>query len=126
MEKTLPTIMIVDDELYFRTLLRDILEAEGFPIVAEATDGNDAVEKYRQFHPQVTIMDIFMPGKHGIDATKEIIAFDGQAKILICSGVGFDDDVVAARAAGAGAVILKPFIPAEVKEAINSVLGSAQ
>lgn len=123
MGTTLPTVMIVDDELYFRTLLRDILETSGYTIVAEATDGNDAVEKYRQFRPEVTIMDIFMPGKHGIDATKEIMALDGNARILICSGVGFDDDVAAARAAGAKAVILKPFIPVEVTEAINTAMG---
>ena len=74
-----PTVMIVDDELFFRTLLREILEKQGMIVVAEAVNGRDAVEKYRQHRPDVTIMDIVMPEMHGIDATREIIAADAHA-----------------------------------------------
>jgi two-component system chemotaxis response regulator CheY len=119
---TLPKIMIVDDEPFFRALLRDILEREGFSVAVEAVNGEDAVEKYREHRPDVTIMDIFMPVKHGIDATMEILAFDGSARILVCSAVGFDDEIQAALAAGARYLILKPFMAEEIVEAINKVM----
>ena len=120
--QTSRTIMIVDDELFFRELLRDMLEKEGFTIIAEATDGADAVAKYRELRPEITIMDIFMPGQNGIDATREIVSFDEKARVLICSGVGYDDDIEAATQAGARGIIFKPFFPAEVMETIAKVM----
>ncbi len=116
------TVMIVDDELFFRELLRDILKNAGFTIVAEAADGSEAVEKYRAHRPAITIMDIFMPETNGIEATKEILSFDGNARVLICSGVGYDENVEAALKAGAREVIFKPFIPEEVTQTIEKVL----
>ncbi len=117
------TIMIVDDELFFRKLLRDILVEEGLTVVAEAVDGNDAVEKYCLHRPDITIMDIYMPENNGIDATKEILSVDKNSKVLICSGMGYDEDVEFALKVGARGVILKPFIRKEVIEVIKKVLG---
>ena len=118
------TVMIVDDELFFRGMLRDILTQGGFSIVAEVADGGEAITKYRVHRPAITIMDIFMPGKNGIETTQEILSFDKDAKVLICSGVGFDEDIEAAYQAGARGVILKPLIPSEIMETINEVLGN--
>jgi len=118
------TVMIVDDELFFREVLRDILTQGGFTVVAEIADGSEAVAKYRLHRPAITIMDIFMPGKNGIEATQEIVSIDKDAKVLICSGVGFDEDIEAAYQAGARGVILKPLIPVEIMETINKVLGN--
>jgi two-component system chemotaxis response regulator CheY len=114
--------MIVDDELFFREVLRDLLENAGFSIVAEAVNGKDAVEKYLLHRPEITIMDVFMPEKHGIDATREIMAQDSNAKILICSGVGYEEDVEAALQAGARGMILKPFFAQEVTDMIDKVI----
>jgi two-component system chemotaxis response regulator CheY len=122
MDNNIKTVLLVDDELFFRELLRDILTKEGFTVVADAAEGSDAVEKFRNFRPAITIMDIFMPEKNGIDATREIIALDGNAKVLVCSGVGYDEDVEAAYQAGARGLILKPFFTDEVMDAINKVL----
>lgn len=119
------TVMIVDDEFFFRSLLRDILEKAGYDVVAEAVNGDDAIAKYGLHHPVITIMDIFMPEKHGIDATREILAFDKDAKIVVCSAVGFDDEIQAALAAGARCLILKPFMPEEIVETINKLLTEA-
>lgn len=116
------TVMIVDDELFFREMLRELLVNAGFKVVAEALDGNDAIDKYRIHRPDITIMDIFMPEKNGIDAIKEIIAFDANAKILIYTGLGFDEDVEVALQAGAKEVVLKTFFPEEVTDVINRVL----
>ncbi len=116
------TVMIVDDELFFRQMLRDILVEAGFTIVAEASNGIEAVDMYRRHRPNITIMDIFMPEKNGLAAIKEIIAFDKNAKILIYTGIGFDEDADVALQAGAKDVILKSFSPEEVTAVISKVL----
>ena len=116
------TIMIVDDELFFRLMLRDILVTAGFTIVAEAANGIEAVDEYRKHRPDITIMDIFMPEENGIFAIKEIISFDKNAKILIYTGIGFDEDIEVAMRAGAKEVILKSFSPEEVTAIVNKML----
>jgi two-component system chemotaxis response regulator CheY len=116
------TVMIVDDELFFRKMLREILEEKGLTVVAEAEDGIEAVEKYQLHRPDITILDIYMPGQSGFDAAREIMALNGRAKILICSGSGYDEDVQAAVATGARGIIMKPFIPKEVLDTIGSLL----
>lgn len=118
------TVMIVDDELFFRELLRDILKKQGYSIVAEAVDGVEAVEKYRVHRPEITIMDIFMPEGNGIEAVRDIVSLDKNARVLICSGVGYDDDINAALQAGAKDVIYKPFLPMEVIDVINKAMGN--
>jgi len=116
------TVMIVDDELFFRKLLGTILTEKGFSVVTEASDGVEAVEKYSLHRPDLVILDIYMPQKNGFDATKDILSLNPKAKVLICSGMGYDDDVKAALAIGARDVILKPFIPQEVIEIVSRVL----
>jgi len=116
-------ILIVDDEVFFRKVLRDILGKIGFTVVAEAADGNEAIEKFCLHRPHVTIMDIYMPEKNGIDATKAMIALDKNANVLICSASDFDSDTQAALDVGAKAILLKPFVPKEIYEAVKRVLG---
>ena len=115
------TAMIVDDSLFMRKMLRDILEEEGYEIVAEASDGEEAVAKFQEFHPFLTTLDIVMPNKNGIEALKEIMALDPAARIVMCSAVGQEAQVNAAREAGARAFILKPFNPGQVAEVIKEV-----
>jgi two-component system chemotaxis response regulator CheY len=116
------TIMIADDELFFRQMLRDMLVEAGFTVVAEASNGIEAVDKYRKHRPEITIMDIFMPEENGIAAIKEIIAIDKNAKVLIYTGIGFDEDAEVALRAGAKEVILKSFSPEEVTAVIKKML----
>ena len=116
------TVMIVDDELFFREMLRDVFVDGGFDVVAEASNGMEAVELYRRLRPRITVMDIFMPEMNGIDAIKEIISFDPGAKVLIFTGIGFDEDVEVALKAGAKDVILKTYFPEEITGVVNKVL----
>jgi two-component system chemotaxis response regulator CheY len=116
------TVMIVDDEIFFRKLLYNILTEKGFSVVTEASDGVEALDKYSLHRPDLVILDIYMPQKNGFDATKDILSINPKAKVLICSGMGYDDDVKAALAIGARDVILKPFIPQEVIEIVSRVL----
>jgi two-component system, chemotaxis family, chemotaxis protein CheY len=118
------TVLIVDDELFFRGLLRDILEQNGYSVIAEASDGIDAVAQFRLHRPDLTIMDIFMPEGNGIESTREIRSLDRNARVLICSGVGYDDDIDAALEAGARDIIYKPFMPDEVIGCVEKALAS--
>ena len=118
------TVLVVDDELFFREVLRDMLQKEGYRVVADASDGDEALEKYKQCNPDLVLMDVYMPGKNGIEATRDIIAHAPAAKIIICSGTGYDDDVNAALQAGARGIIYKPFYDAEVMETIKGLLAA--
>ncbi len=116
------SVLIVDDEFFFREVLRGMLVKDGFAVVAEASNGDEAVQKYKEHSPSLVLMDIYMPEKNGIEATREIIAVNPAAKILICSGTGYDDDINAAIQAGASGIIYKPFYDEEVMETIRNIL----
>lgn len=115
------TVLVVDDEQFFRTVLKKMLTDAGFSVIAEAVDGNDAVNKFREFSPQLVLMDVYMPDKNGIEATRDIIAINPAAKILVCSGTGYDDDINAALQSGAKGVVFKPFYDEEVLETVRNI-----
>src|SRR5436309_3007198 len=94
-----------------RTMISDILAQAGFEIVGEAETGSQAVEKYRQLKPDLVTMDIVMPDMGGIDAVREIVKQDPDAKILMCSAMGQQALVVEAIQAGAKDFVVKPFQP---------------
>ncbi len=118
-------VLIVDDALFMRKMLSDILKKEGFEVCAEAENGKDAVDKYQQLKPDVVTMDIVMPKVNeidGIGAVKEIVKGDPKAKIVMVSAMGQHSLVVEAIQAGAKDFVTKPFQPSRVVEAINRVL----
>lgn len=118
-------VMIVDDALFMRKMLSDILKKEGLEICAEAENGKDAIDKYQQLKPDVVTMDIVMPKVNDIDgigAVKEIIKNDPQAKIIMVSAMGQHSLVVEAIQAGAKDFITKPFQSSRVLDAINRIL----
>jgi two-component system, chemotaxis family, chemotaxis protein CheY len=116
-------IMIVDDALFMRTLLRAILEEEGWEVVAEAADGAEAVAKYFEVLPDITTMDIVMPKKSGIEALTEIALLDNGANVVMCTAMGQESLVDEARRAGSKGYIIKPFDPLQVKSVIRKVAG---
>ncbi len=116
------TIMIVDDSPVARELLRDILEECGYAVIAEAADGVEAVDKYEVLRPLVTIMDVMMPRKDGITAAREILALNGNAKVLMCSSTDDESLRAASAEAGASGVVAKPFILEQIVKAIEAVL----
>ena len=104
-------VLIVDDSLFMRKMLRNLLEAEGYQVVGEAGDGTEAVAMFQLTRPDLTTLDIVMPGRNGIEALQEIMAIDPAARVVMCSAVGQDALGAAAAQAGAKAFILKPFNP---------------
>lgn len=117
-----PTVLLADDEQFFRQVLGKILGDADLTVVAEASDGEEAVLKFRESAPTLVFMDIYMPNRNGIEATRDIMAINPDAKILICSGTGYDDDIDAALKAGAKGVIFKPFFAEEVIETVRNIL----
>lgn len=82
--------MLVDDEIMLLDLYKDLFEANGYDVVATATDGGEAVFLYLKLvtndkKPDIVIMDYRMPFKNGVDATQEILSLDPQAKIIVAS-----------------------------------------
>jgi two-component system, chemotaxis family, chemotaxis protein CheY len=119
------TVLICDDALFMRTMVRDILTQAGFDVVGEAETGTQAVEKYRELRPALVTMDIVMPEMGGIDAVRAITQEDPSARVLMCSAMGQQALVLEAIQAGARDFVLKPFQPNRVLEAVNRVLQAA-
>ncbi|MBD3267023.1 response regulator [bacterium] len=116
------TVMIVDDAAFMRATLKDVITKGGYEVVAEAVNGKDAVEKYKIHTPDIVTLDITMPEMDGLEALKQITAADPNAKIVMCSAIGQQQNVVEAIKAGAKDFIVKPFQPERVLEAIKKVL----
>jgi two-component system, chemotaxis family, chemotaxis protein CheY len=116
------TVLICDDAEFMRTMIGEILTGAGFRIVGEAENGVQAVERYRELRPDLVTMDIMMPEMGGIDAVRQIVAEDPDAKVLICSAMGQQALVIEAIQAGARDFVVKPFQPSRVLEAIQRIL----
>ncbi|MBP1930607.1 response regulator [Ammoniphilus resinae] len=114
-------VLVVDDALFMRTMLKKILEENGFTIVGEAGTGEEAVLKYKTLSPDIVTMDITMPDMNGIDAVEQIIAYDPNAKIIMCSAMGHQNMVLDAIKKGAKDFIVKPFQPDRVVEAMKRI-----
>src|SRR6056297_612473 len=102
-------VLIVDDAAFMRLNLKNIIEEMGFKIIAEAENGKEGVEKYKEYKPDLVTMDITMPEMDGISATREIKNFDQSAQVLVCSAMGQQSLVIEAIEAGAKDFIVKPF-----------------
>jgi two-component system chemotaxis response regulator CheY len=115
-------ILVVDDAAFMRMMIKDILEKNGYEVVGEAQDGQEAVEKYKELQPDLVTMDITMPEKDGITALKEIKEINPDAIVVMCSAMGQQAMVIDAIQAGAKDFIVKPFQADRVIEAIQKVL----
>lgn len=114
--------MLVDDAMFMRTVLKDILTKAGHTIVAEASNGVEAIEAYKKAKPDLVTMDITMPEMNGIEAVKVIKADDPSATVIMCSAMGQQSMVLDAIKAGARDFLVKPFQPEKVTEAVARAL----
>ncbi|MBI3325344.1 MAG: response regulator [Nitrospinae bacterium] len=116
------SVLVVDDALFMRILLKNILEKSGHRVTGEGGTGEEAVQLYLDLKPDLVILDVVMPQKSGLDAVKEILALDPLARIIMVSAVGQQATTEAAVRAGARAFILKPFQPERVRACVREVL----
>lgn len=115
-------VLIVDDAAFMRMMLKDILNKNGYDVCGEACNGNEALEKYKELKPDLVTIDITMPEKDGISALKDIMAFDSNAKCVMCSAMGQQAMVIEAIQSGAKDFIVKPFQADRVLESIRKIL----
>jgi DNA-binding NarL/FixJ family response regulator len=115
-------VLIADDHRLFAEALRAILSADDrIEVVGLAASGEDAVSKAGRLAPDVVLMDISMPGLDGVEATRRILDVRPEARVLMVTGSDAQEDVDAARGAGASGYVTKDRIAAELIVAILDV-----
>lgn len=122
------SFLIVDDAKIMRLNIKNILLKLGHTVVAQATNGYEAIEKYKTFKPDMVTMDITMPQNQGIVdgivAVKQIKDYDANAKIIMITSHGEENNVIRAIKNGAANYILKPVDPNRLNDVINKVAKS--
>ena len=118
----MPTVLVVDDTLFMRTAISNMLQEWGLEVVAHAANGKEAVAMYKEHSPDLVTMDLTMPVMSGLDASKIIIQDDPEAKIIMITALGKQQNIVEALESGAKDFITKPFQPEKLKEVVFNVL----
>jgi len=115
-------VLVADDQSMIRAGFRMLLSGEDdIDVVAEASNGLEAVDKTARFDPTVILMDIRMPELDGLEATRRILAADGDARVLILTTFDLDEYVYEALRAGASGFVLKDDPPEQLIAAIRTV-----
>ncbi|MDP6155892.1 MAG: response regulator [Candidatus Thermoplasmatota archaeon] len=116
------TVLIVEDAESTCKALNTMLTLNNYQVVGMAADGVQAVELYKRLKPDLVLMDIAMPKKHGIDAIREIRDFDPEARFIAVTALYSAKKKKEALDAGASMVVVKPFDVADLINAMESVL----
>jgi len=111
-------VLVVDDALFTRKVLREILENEGCEVV-EASNGKEAVDKFRLEHPDLVLLDVSMPDMDGLTTLQAIKGIDENAKVIMVSAMGQTSTVQEAMKFGACDFIVKPFRSNQIRELIT-------
>jgi two-component system chemotaxis response regulator CheY len=115
-------ILIVDDAVFMRKMVKDALSAAGHEIVGEAANGLEAVARFQELKPDLTTLDITMPEKDGLAALADIMTLDPNARVIMCSALGQESKVMESIKLGARDFVVKPFQAARVQEAVAKAL----
>src|SRR4051812_43366405 len=115
--------LVVDDSVFARKNLTRIIEAFGGQLAGEAGDGCTAITEYDRTQPDIVLMDITMPQMEGIEAAERIVRQHPEARVIMVSSVGYQENIVAALQKGARHFVQKPVKPELLYEVIKYVLG---
>ena len=113
-------VLIVDDSMLMRRLMKETLVADGWDVVGEAADGREATEKYQQLWPDAVTLDIIMPETDGIQALQAILAINPHAKVVVVSALNQTKLISEAIRAGAEDFIAKPFMPEQLQDTLRT------
>ncbi|NLG02760.1 MAG: response regulator [Clostridia bacterium] len=116
------SVLVVDDSKMSRNLLKTLLEDEGYSVIAEAGDGEQALAAYKQYKPDLVTLDITMPKMDGIEALQLILKADSSAKVIMITAAGQQSKLIKALKYGAKKFITKPFEKEEVIANVNEVM----
>lgn len=120
-------VLICDDSVFMRSVVSQIFkelsnEKHMFVPVAEAGNGLDAVTKYKEFLPDIVTMDITMPSFDGIYGVTEIVKYDPNAFVIMCSVMGQQSKIIEATQNGASDFIVKPFDKERIKKTLENFI----
>jgi two-component system, chemotaxis family, chemotaxis protein CheY len=115
--------LIVDDSVFARKNLARMIESFGGQLAGEAGDGVTAIAEYDRTKPDLVLMDITMPQMEGIEAAEKIVKAHPDARVVMVSSVGYQENIVAALQRGARHFVQKPVKPEVLYEVIKYVLG---
>ncbi|TVY07634.1 response regulator [Paenibacillus cremeus] len=112
-------ILIVDDSLFMRMILKNVIQELGYETIAEASNGLEALTLYKEHQPDLVTLDITMPEMDGITALSELRKMDPNAKVIMVSAMGQQALLIQAITMGASDFIVKPFNKDRVMEAFK-------
>jgi two-component system, chemotaxis family, chemotaxis protein CheY len=115
--------LVVDDSVFARKNLTRMIETFGGQVAGEAGDGCTAITEYDRTQPDIVLMDITMPQMEGIEAAERIVRQHPDARVVMVSSVGYQENIVAALQKGARHFVQKPVKPEVLYEVIKYVLG---
>ena len=115
-------VLVVDDAAFMRKVVSDALHSGGHDVIGEAGNGSDAIARFTELRPELTMLDITMPEKDGLQALAEIMAIDPHARVLMCSALGQETKVIESIKLGARDFVVKPFAPDRLLEAVGKAL----
>ena len=115
-------VLVVDDAMFMRKSLTQVLKNSGYEVVGEATNGEEAIKAYKMYSPDVVLMDITMDKMDGLTALTRIREFDQEANVIIVSAMGHERQVKKALRLGAKHFVVKPFSKKKLLDTLKKVL----
>jgi two-component system, chemotaxis family, chemotaxis protein CheY len=115
-------ILIIDDTVFMRTVLKTIVTDEGYEVVGEAADGYQGIYEYVNNHPDLVLLDILMPKMDGIMTLKTLIGYDPKVRVIMVSAIQSVKMIKLAINTGAKGYVLKPFQRPQLMKEIRRVL----
>ncbi len=115
-------ILVVDDAMFMRKMIRKILTEGGYAEIEEAKDGDEALELFDRFAPDLVLLDITMPGKSGLEVLELLLKKSPQTRVIMCSAVGQEATVRQSLMLGASDFIVKPFKADEFMRTVERCL----
>ena len=115
--------LVVDDSVFARKNIMKMIEVFGGEVAGEAGDGLTAIAEFNRIKPDIVLMDITMPQMEGIEAAEKIVQQHPEARIVMVSSVGYQENIVAALQRGARHFVQKPVKPEVLYEVIKYVMG---
>jgi two-component system chemotaxis response regulator CheY len=116
-------VLIVDDSLVMRSMIKEILSKNGYVVVGQARNGKEAVDLYGTLKPDLVTMDVIMPGEQGTEVIKKLRALDANARVMVVSGLNQKNLVIQAMENGAKEYVVKPFEEKDLLDAAMKTLG---
>lgn len=117
-------VLVVDDSQFMRLNIINYLTKNNIDVVGQAANGSEAIRLYKELKPDIVTMDITMPDMNGVEAVKEIIKMDPDAKIIMCSAMGQQGMVIESIKAGAKGFLIKPLNEEKMIMEINKIMMS--